>query len=66
MLHRSFIGSADTVAEGLERFIAENVADELIVATAIHDHAARLRSYELLAATLQIETGWVPSTRSPD
>ena len=24
-------------------------ADELIVAGAIHDHAARLRSYELLA-----------------
>jgi hypothetical protein len=25
-------------------------ADEFIVATAVHDHAARVRSYELLAA----------------
>jgi len=66
MLHRSFVGSADTVAEGLERFVAETSADELIVATAIHDHAARLRSYEILAATLQIETGGARSTRPPD
>ena len=32
----------------LEGFIKETSADELIVATAIHDHAARLRSYEIL------------------
>jgi luciferase family oxidoreductase group 1 len=54
MLHRSFVGSASTVAEGLGRFVEETSADELIVATAIHDHAARLRSYEILAAILQI------------
>jgi hypothetical protein len=29
--------------------VAETGADELIVATAVYDHAARLRSYELLA-----------------
>ena len=46
---RSYVGSADTVARGLERFVAETGADELIVAAAIHDHAARLRSYEILA-----------------
>ena len=33
---------------GLESFVEETGADELIVATAIHDHAARLRSYEIL------------------
>jgi luciferase family oxidoreductase group 1 len=49
MLARSFVGSPDTVREGLEAFVAETGADELIVAAAIHDHAARLRSYELLA-----------------
>jgi luciferase family oxidoreductase group 1 len=49
MLSRSFVGSPDTVGSGLERFIEETRADELIVATAIHDQAARLRSYELLA-----------------
>lgn len=45
----SFVGSPDTVRAGLERFIAETGADELIVASAIFDHGARLRSAELLA-----------------
>jgi luciferase family oxidoreductase group 1 len=49
MLGRSFVGSPDTVRAGLEAFAEETEADELIVASAIHDHAARLRSYELLA-----------------
>ena len=49
MLARSFVGSPVTVREGLEAFVAETRADELIVAAAIHDHDARLRSYELLA-----------------
>jgi alkanesulfonate monooxygenase SsuD/methylene tetrahydromethanopterin reductase-like flavin-dependent oxidoreductase (luciferase family) len=49
MLHRSFVGSSATVREGLDDFAGETGADELIVATAIHDHAARLRSYEILA-----------------
>ena len=35
-------------AGGLEAFVEESGADELIIAAAIHDHAARLRSYELL------------------
>jgi luciferase family oxidoreductase group 1 len=50
MLSRSFVGSPDAVRSGLERFVEETGADELIVAAAIHDHRARLRSYELLAA----------------
>jgi luciferase family oxidoreductase group 1 len=49
MLACSFVGSAETVKRGLERFIEQTRADELIVAAAIHDHAARLRSYEILA-----------------
>ena len=50
MLARSFVGVPATVREGLDAFVAETQADEVIVAAAIHDHAARLRSYELLAA----------------
>ena len=50
MLARSFVGSPETVRVGLDRLVAEIEPDELIVAAAIHDHAARLRSYELLAA----------------
>jgi luciferase family oxidoreductase group 1 len=49
MLRRSFVGAPETVRAGLERFVAETDADELIIATAIYDHQARLRSYELLS-----------------
>src|SRR4051812_48452019 len=48
MLRRSFVGSPETVREGLDRFVVETEADEIIVAAAIHDHTSRLRSYELL------------------
>ena len=53
MLRRSFVGSPETVRAGLEEFVAETSADELIVAAAIHDHQARLRSYELLGKLAQ-------------
>ncbi len=49
MLERSYVGSPATVRAGLEALVQETRADELIVASAIYDHAARLRSYELLA-----------------
>ena len=49
MLACSFVGSPDTIRRGLEGFIAQTGADELMVASAIFDHAARLRSYEILA-----------------
>ena len=49
MLACSFVGLAETVRRGLKDFLAQTRADELIVASAIHDHAKRLRSYEILA-----------------
>lgn len=49
MLACSFVGSRDTVRDGLARFIEETQADEVIVAASIYDHRARLRSYEILA-----------------
>jgi luciferase family oxidoreductase group 1 len=52
MLARSFVGSPQTVRAGLAEFADETQADELIVAAAIHDHSARLRSYELLATAV--------------
>ena len=48
MLAYSFIGSEETVRRGLEQFIEETEVDELIVSSAIYDHAARLHSYEIL------------------
>jgi luciferase family oxidoreductase group 1 len=49
MLACSFVGAPGTVGAGLRRFAADTGADEIIVATAVYEHAARLRSYELLA-----------------
>ena len=50
MLTASAVGSAQSVQQQLKAIVEQTAADELIVAGAIHDHAARLRSYELLAA----------------
>jgi luciferase family oxidoreductase group 1 len=49
MLACSFVGSPATVSTGLQTFIESTGADELMVTSTIYDHAARLRSYELLA-----------------
>ncbi|HET8697415.1 MAG TPA: LLM class flavin-dependent oxidoreductase [Gammaproteobacteria bacterium] len=57
MLACSFVGAASTVREGLERFVAHTGADEVIVAAAVYEHAARLRSYEILAETFDLTKG---------
>jgi luciferase family oxidoreductase group 1 len=50
----SAVGSPETVRRGVGEFVARTSADELIVASQIYDHAARLRSYELLAETVEL------------
>ncbi len=45
----SVVGSPDTVRHGLKAFVERTQADELIVTAQIHDHGARVRSYEILA-----------------
>jgi luciferase family oxidoreductase group 1 len=45
----SAVGSPDTVRRGVAAFIARTGADELIVTSQIYEHAARVRSYEILA-----------------
>ncbi len=49
----SFVGCVETVRRGLEKFGADTGADEIIVASAVYDHAARVRSYELLAGVIE-------------
>jgi luciferase family oxidoreductase group 1 len=49
MLACSFVGAPATIERDLARFVERTGADELMVASAIYDHPARLRSYELLA-----------------
>ena len=53
MLACSFVGSPQTIKRGLEDFVHETKADELMVAFAIYNHQARLRSYEMLAEIFQ-------------
>ena len=45
----SAIGSKDTVAHAIEAFVQQTNTDEVMVASQIYDHAARIRSYEILA-----------------
>ena len=49
MLTCSFVGSPATVKGQLDRFVERTGVDELMVASAIYDHDARLKSYALLA-----------------
>jgi alkanesulfonate monooxygenase SsuD/methylene tetrahydromethanopterin reductase-like flavin-dependent oxidoreductase (luciferase family) len=44
-----FVGTAKQVADRLEVLRDATGADELIVTTITHDHADRVRSFELLA-----------------
>jgi luciferase family oxidoreductase group 1 len=46
---RYFYGTPERVLEQLQAFAAALGLDEVIAVTIVHDHAARLRSYELLA-----------------
>jgi luciferase family oxidoreductase group 1 len=48
VLSCSAIGSPDSVKADVQAFLQRTNADELMVTTQIYDHAARLRSYELL------------------
>jgi luciferase family oxidoreductase group 1 len=50
MLRYAVVGAPETVRRGLEQFAAATAIDELMVVTAVYDHAARVRSYELLAS----------------
>jgi luciferase family oxidoreductase group 1 len=46
------IGSSGTVEKELKAFISHTGADELMIASHIFDHQARLRSYELAASVM--------------
>jgi luciferase family oxidoreductase group 1 len=52
---RTVVGSPATVRAGLEAVASDYGAEEVIVVTICHDHAARRRSYELLAEACGLE-----------
>ncbi|WP_050461348.1 LLM class flavin-dependent oxidoreductase [Herbaspirillum autotrophicum] len=45
----SVVGSPDTVARGLQVFIDDTGADELMITAQMYDHAARLRSFGIVS-----------------
>ena len=53
MLHRSVVGSVETVRAGLQAFIAETGADELMIVSDVYEHQARVRSLELTAQAVK-------------
>jgi luciferase family oxidoreductase group 1 len=54
---RLVIGNPDEVRAQLIELAESYRVEELIVLTITHDHAARVRSYELLAETLELDAG---------
>lgn len=55
MLKYSIVGSPDTVRRELEAFVKLTNVDELMIATSLHDHPARIRSYEIVANLVRNE-----------
>lgn len=51
---RFIVGSPPTVRAGLEALAREYEADEIMVVTITHDHAARRHSYELIAEAMNM------------
>jgi alkanesulfonate monooxygenase SsuD/methylene tetrahydromethanopterin reductase-like flavin-dependent oxidoreductase (luciferase family) len=51
------VGSPETVRHGLDAFVADTGADELMVTAQIFDHQARLRSFEITAGVRDALTG---------
>jgi luciferase family oxidoreductase group 1 len=52
MLSCRVVGGPETVRRGLLAFAEDTGADELMLTSQIYDHAARLRSYEIVASEL--------------
>jgi len=50
----AIIGSPQTIRRGLEAFLARTGADELMVTAQVFDHAARVRSFEILAEAAKL------------
>ena len=49
------IGGPETVKGKLDAFAERTAADELMITTMVHDHADRIRSYELIAEIAGLE-----------
>ena len=62
---RVVVGSPDTVRPALEQIVADYGADELMIHTLMHNHAARRRSYELIAEAFGLTADRSKAKRKP-
>lgn len=51
----SAVGSAQTISRQVDDFLKRTGADELMCTCSIYDHAARLRSFEIVAEIMQLQ-----------
>ena len=58
----AMIGSAETVKAKLDAFAERTEADEIMLTTMVHGHADRIRSYELVAEAVGLESSLEPAT----
>lgn len=56
------VGDPDEVRRGVDAFQGDTGADELVVTAQIHDHAARVRSFKLLAEAAGIANRPTPAS----
>jgi alkanesulfonate monooxygenase SsuD/methylene tetrahydromethanopterin reductase-like flavin-dependent oxidoreductase (luciferase family) len=49
MQRRIVVGTPEVVKDGIEVIAAEYEADEVLIVNIVYDHAARRRSYQLIA-----------------
>jgi luciferase family oxidoreductase group 1 len=59
---RAIVGDASSVKSGLEAVAREYGAEEVMVVTVTHDHAARVHSYELIANAFGLGESAAPAT----
>jgi luciferase family oxidoreductase group 1 len=57
----SIIGSAESVIRGLREFVARTQVDELMITANIYEHAARLKSFAMIAKMKDLLTATVPT-----
>ena len=63
---RLFVGAPATVRARLLPLMAATRADEVMITTMVYDHAARRRSYELLAGAFGLEPNAVSGTAAQE
>jgi luciferase family oxidoreductase group 1 len=62
MGRRAIVGDAKSVRGGLEAVAREYGAEEVMVVTITHDHAARVHSYELIADAFELGDAQSPAS----